>query len=118
MPKIKKQTVELRFAQGTAAGQYTKREQLDAQMNKAVGYALYENSHPNAPYRIRVEDDDQVYQQLTNYQDYLAKADTDKNGRYSPCDIPAKTNYVTITVQIFAPLPAALDGDFVFLLQD
>jgi len=116
--KLKRQTIELKLAAGTAAGKHAFREKLDAQFNKAVGYVAYEHLVTPVPYRLEVKDDQDTYQQMTSSQDYVATRDCPKEGRYTPCDIAARTNYVTVTVELSAALAAEMHTDFVFLLQN
>ena len=118
MAQLKRQTFELKFPAGTQAGKHQVREKLDAKFKRAVGYTAYEHKKQDVPYRIEVKDDSETYQQMTSSQDYVATQDCPKEGRYTPCNIPAATTYVTVTVELAADLTAELHTDFVFMLSN
>jgi hypothetical protein len=113
--RIRRFTFNYIITAGTVLGTYTKRFQLDASFKRAFGYLVFENINPGVAYQIGIKDDNQIYQDLTNSNDYIASNAVAKSDRYTKADIKAGENFITVSIALLANAVTDMNIDVVFL---
>lgn len=115
---IKYQTVNFVLPAGTVAGIHSvSRTELTTGYEFLTGIATYVNLNPQVEFQIAIKDDNNTYQDFTNYRDFVASQSLDFHKRYKPFRIQSKGTVMKLEIKVLTTLSNSLNLDFVFRLE-
>jgi hypothetical protein len=117
--KIVYQTVKIVVPAGTTINANESRQRVrftpDSRAKKCTGVVVYINTAPNIIWRVGLKNDEEFYQGLTHWKDWVTETNVGQRDRYKVFDFPVFTqNQITIMVDTLETVVTELSVDVVF----
>lgn len=120
MKAIVKKTLLVTIANGTASGITKIPKVIDSTVERVIGISIQPISNGGLTYyRIGIQDDNQVYDELNHFKNYVAgdAAGLSSEQRFVATNIRGDENKVYVNVETPAPTTSDLVFDVTFLCE-